>query len=336
LQERLSQLPGLEAAGLSSLTPFSGGVSNNPMLAEGYEMARGESIVTVNHVSVSDHYFETLGARLVAGRWFDAGDAEGRRKVIVIDDRVARKFFPDGNAVGRRMWPLRGTERMFAPPPDDQMLTVIGVVAEMRLTDVVDDPGTRTNGTCYYPFRQRASRVVGLAIRTIGEPTMITGTLRRAVAELDPEMPLHQVQPVDSLIDHSLIDRRTPAVVAAGFASVALLLATLGVYGVLAYHVSQRTREFGIRMALGADSRRIFRLVLSDGGLIVGIGLLAGFAGAILAGRSIESQLYGVSAFDPGVLAAVVGTIVLVALLAISIPARRAARTEPTVALTDV
>lgn len=336
LAERLRQIPGVEAAGLSSLTPFSGGVSNNPMLAEGYEMAPGESIVAVNHVSVSDHYFETVGARLLAGRWFEAGDVEGRRKVIVIDDRVARKFFPGGNAVGRRMWPLRGTERMFTPPPDDQMLTVIGVVAEMRLNDVVDDPGTRTNGTCYYPFRQRASRTVGLAIRTIGEPTMIAGPVRRAVAALDPEMPLHQVEAVTNLIDRSLVDRRTPALVAAGFASVALLLAALGVYGVLAYHVSQRTREFGIRMALGADARRIFRLVLSDGGLIVSIGLLAGFAGAVLAGRSIEPQLYGVSAMDPVVLAAVIGGLSLVALLAITIPARRAARTEPTIALTDV
>ena len=336
LSDRLRQLPGIEAAGLSSLTPFSGGVSNNPMLAEGYEMAPGESIVAVNHVSVSDHYFETVGARLLAGRWFDAGDVEGRRRVIVIDDRVARKFFPDGNAVGRRMWPLRGTERMFAPPPDDQMLTVIGVVAEMRLTDVVDDPGTRTNGSCYYPFRQRASRVVGLAIRTIGEPAMIIGTVRRAVAGLDPEMPLHLVDAVTNLIDRSLVDRRTPALVAAGFAAVALLLATLGVYGVLAYHVSQRTREFGIRMALGADARRIFTLVLSDGGLIVGVGVLAGLAGALLAVRSIESQLYGVSAFDPAIVIGVIGALALVALLAISIPARRAARTQPTIALTDV
>lgn len=335
LLDRVRQLPGIEAAGLASTTPFGGETSDNALLAEGYQMAPRESVVSVYHVSVSDGYFETIGARLIAGRWFDDGDVDGRRKVIVIDERLARKFFPDGHAIGRRMWQLRGTERMFAPPPDNEMLTVVGVVAEMRLTDVVDDPGVRTNGACYYPYRQRASRTMGLAIRTAAEPASIVGTVRRTLADLDPELPLSNVDTVDNLIDRSLVDRRTPALVAAGFAVVALLLATLGVYGVLAYQVSLRTREFGIRLALGADARRIFRLVLSEGGLIVGVGVLGGLAGAMLVRRTIESQLYGIGMMDPRVLVVVVGGLAIVALFAITIPARRAARTDPTIALTD-
>src|SRR3990170_3958303 len=127
LLTRVRQLPDAEAAGLASTTPFGGAPSQNMILAEGYQMAPGESLVSAQHVSVSDGYFETIGARLVAGRWFHRSDTDGGRRVIIIDEKLARKFFPDGDAVGRRMWELRGTERIFQQPPDDQMLTVVGV-----------------------------------------------------------------------------------------------------------------------------------------------------------------------------------------------------------------
>ena len=335
LLARVRQLPGVEAAGISSSTPFGQPTNQNVILAEGYRMAPDESVVTVHHVPVSDGYFETIGARLIAGRWFDDGDVAGRRRVIVIDERLARKFFPDGNAVGRRMWPTRGTARIFEPPPEDQKLTVVGVVAEVRLTDVVDDPGVRSNGVCFYPNAQWPARSMGLAVRTAGDPTLIIGAVRRVLADLDPELPLYNVDTVDNLMDRSVIDRRTPALVAAGFAVIALFLAALGVYGVLAYQVSQRRREFGIRMALGADAHRIFRLVSADGAVIVGTGALAGVAGSALLRRTIEAQLYGIGAMDPVVLMVAVGVLASVALLAIAIPARRAARIDPTVALTD-
>jgi len=334
LLERLRQLPGIEAAGLASTTPFGGATTDNVILAEGYQMAPGESVISVYHVSVSSGYFEAIGARLLAGRWFDEGDVEGRRRVIIIDERLARRFFPDGDAVGRRMWALRGTD--LAPPPEDEMLTVVGVVAEMRLADVVDDPGMRSNGATYYPYSQQPASTVGLAIRTIGEPTSIVNDVRRILAELDPELPLYEAQRVSDLIDRSLIDRRTPAVLAAGFALVALLLASLGVYGVLAYQVSQRTREIGIRMALGSDASRIFRLVLTEGVVLVGAGALAGLAGAVALRRTLEAQLYGIEVMDPLVLVTVVTSLAVVALIAIAIPARRAARTNPITALNQV
>lgn len=330
------QLPDAEAAGLASTTPFGGAPSQNMILAEGYQMAPGESLVSAQHVSVSDGYFETIGARLVAGRWFDRRDVDSARRVIIVDEKLARKFFPDGDAVGRRMWELRGTERIFQQPPDDQMLTVVGVVAEVRLSDVVDDPGVRSNGACYYPTSQRTARAVGLAIRTAGEPATLVPAVRRVLVELDAELPLFDVDTVDHLIDRSLVDRRTPAVLAATFALVALLLAALGVYGVLAYQVSQRTREIGLRMALGADARRIVRLVLREGAVIIGSGTVAGLAGATLLRRTIETQLYGTGAMEPAILIVVSGLLVLVALLATSIPARRAARTDPNIALADI
>lgn len=333
LLERIRALPGVTAAGVASATPFGQTPGSNPVLVEGYRMAPGESLVTVHHVSVSSNYLEAIGARLIAGRWLDDGDIDGGRRVIVIDERVARRFFPDGNAIGRRMWPLRGTERMYDMPPDTERYTVVGVVAEVRLSDVVDDPGIRTNGVCYYPFVQRPALGLGLALRTDGDPDLAVGAARRALAGLDPELPLYDVADVDTLIDRTLFDRRTPALLAAGFAVVALLLATCGVYGVLAYDVAARTRELGIRMALGADRPQVFRLVLIEGARIVAAGGLLGLVGAAALRRALDAQLYGVNSFDPTVLATVVGLLSAVTLAAIAIPARRAARTDPTVAM---
>jgi predicted lysophospholipase L1 biosynthesis ABC-type transport system permease subunit len=216
------------------------------------------------------------------------------------------------------------------------MLTIVGVVAEVRLTDVVDDPGVRSNGACYYPHSQRTARTVGLAIRAAGEPANLVGDVRRVLGELDPELPLFDVNTVDNLIDRSLVDRRTPALLATAFAVVALFLATIGVYGVLAYQVSQRTRELGLRMALGADGRHIFRLVLSEGASIIAAGIGTGLLGATLLRRTIETQLYGTASMEPTVLITVGGILVVVALLATAIPARRAARTDPNVALAQL
>ena len=335
LLTNVRQLPDTAAAGFASTTPFGGAPSQNMILAEGYQMAPGESLTSAQHISVSDGYFETIGARLVAGRWLDRSDVEGGRRVIVIDEKLARKFFPDGDAVGRRMWELRGTERIFQQPADDQMLTVVGVVAEVRIADVVDDPGVRSNGVCYYPYGQRTTRTVGLAIRSAGEPSNLFSAVRRVLTQLDPQLPLFDVALVDDLIDRSLVDRRTPALLAAAFALVALALAAIGVYGVLAYQVAQRTREIGLRMALGADTGRIFRLVLADGLRIVGVGVMTGMAIAALLRRTIEAQIYGREAVNPAITTVVIGILVAVALLATVIPARRAAKTDPNVALAD-
>lgn len=335
LVDGVGALPGVVAAGVASATPFGATPSNNVVFAEGYQMAPGESIVSASHVSVSNGYLEAIGARLVAGRWFDQGDVDGRRRVTIIDERLARRFFPNGDAIGRRMWPLRHTERMYEPPPEDERYTVVGVISEVRLTDVVDDPGVRTHGALYYPFEQRPMLTAGLALRTEGDPSLVVGAVRRVLANLDPQLPLYDVAEVENLIDRSLFDRRTPALLAAAFAMVALLLASLGVYGVLAYQVAQRTRELGIRMALGADARRVFRLVLGEGLAIVVTGALLGLAGAALLRRAIDAQLYGVGALDLTILAAVAALLAAVTLVAITIPAGRAARTDPTVAMSE-
>ena len=334
LLDRVRALPGVQSAGFSSTIPFSGNNSDSVILAEGYQMAPGESVISPNSVSVSDGYFETMGARLVAGRFFTEGDIEERRRVIVIDDRLARKFWPDGSAVGKRMFQPESAEKLLEQPADDRMLTVIGVIADMRLASPVDGVNQR-HGAYYFPYRQRPTRGLGLAVRTSGEPKAIGESVRRAIAEVDPELPLFNIRTMAERTSEVLVDRRTPTFLATGFSIVALFLAAIGIYGVLAYQVSQRRREIGIRMALGAGAPRIFQLVLNEGALIVSAGVALGLGGAFFLRRAIESLLYGVSAMDAAVVGMVATLLMAVAVIACVIPARRAARTDPTVALTE-
>jgi predicted permease len=335
LLEAVRALPGVEAAGFSSSLPFSGITSDSVILADGYQMAPGESLISPNEVSVSDGYFEAMGARLLSGRWFTPADAEGRQRVLVIDDRLARKFWPNGDAVGKRMYQPSSNENLFARPPEEDMFAVVGVIAEIRLTGLVDASGFQRAGAYYFPYRQRPVSNLGLAVRGSGDPRALTEAVRRALGTVDPELPLYNIRTMDERTSEALVDRRTPTLLAAGFAIVALCLAAIGIYGVLAYQVSQRRREIGIRMALGAGAARIFGLVLGEGAAIVAAGGLVGLAGVFFLRRAVESQLYGVGAMDPLVLVTVGGLLAAVALAACVIPARRAARTDPTVALTE-
>lgn len=335
LLEHVRALPGVQSAGLSSTIPFSGNSSDSVILAEGYQMSPGESLISPSQVVVTDGYFETMGATLVAGRYFNVGDAEGRRRVIIIDDRLARRFWPNGDAVGKRMFQPTSPDKLLEPPAEDQMLTIVGVIGEMKLRSLAEGGTNERPGAYYFPYLQSPRRGMGLAVRTEGEPQAITAAVRRAMAEIDGELPLYNVRTMEERTSEALMDRRTPTLLATGFAVVALTLAAIGIYGVLAYQVSQRRREIGIRMALGAGAPSIFGLVLGEGALIVAIGAVAGLAGAWLLRRSLESVLYGVSAMDAAVVAIVAGLLAVVACVACIIPARRAARTNPTVALTE-
>jgi predicted permease len=333
--EAVRAVPGVEAAGLSSTIPFSGSNSDSVILAEGYQMAPGESLISPNSVSVTDGYFETMGARLLAGRLFDSGDIESRQRVLIIDERLARKFWPDGSAVGKRMYRPMSTERIFDLPPEDQMLTVVGVIGEMKLASLVEGGATQRAGAYYYPYRQEPERGMGLAVRASSDPKIVVESVRRAIAQVDAELPLYNIRTMAERTSEVLVDRRTPTLLAGGFAIVALFLAAIGIYGVLTYQVSQRRREIGIRMALGAGASRIFGLVLGEGAVIVGAGAALGLAGAFFLRRTLESLLFGVGAMDGTVVGLVAVVLAAVACVACLIPARRAARTDPTIALTE-
>jgi predicted permease len=328
-------LPEVQGAGFSSTIPFSGSHNDSVIIAEGYQMTPGESLISPSSVSVTDGYFETMGARLIDGRLFTAADIEGRQRALVIDERLARRFWPDGSAVGRRMYFPDNPKNLLEKPPEDRMLTVVGVIAEMRLDAMVDASGITSNGAYFFSYRQEPRRTMGLAVRTTGDPKAVGEVLRRAIARVDAELPLYNIRTMEERTSEILVDRKTPTLLAGGFAIVALFLAAIGIYGVLAYQVSQRRREIGIRMALGAGASSIFGLVLGEGAAIVGAGAALGLAGAFLLRQALQSLLYGVSAMDGIVVATVAAVLALVACVACVIPARRAARTDPSIALTE-
>jgi predicted permease len=333
--ERLRVLPGVVAAGMTTTIPFSGNYSDSVIMAEGYQMQPGESLISPGQVSASDGYFEAMGATLVAGRFFTAADVDGKPRTLIIDDRLAKRFWPKGDALGKRMYMPQDINNLMAKPAEDQMLTIVGVIETMRLRGMVDTGGQQQTGTYYFPLRQSQARTLGLAVRTAQAPDTLVASARREIAQIDPEVPFYGVRTLEDRVATSLMDRRTPMLLATGFAVVALFLAAIGIYGVLAYQVSQRRREIGIRMALGAESGSIFNLVLKEGGLIVGLGAAFGLIGAFFLRRTLQAQLYETGAMDPRVVAAVAGMLIAVALVACVLPARRAAKTDPLIALSD-
>jgi predicted permease len=325
--ERVRSLPGVEHAALTSSMPFGGSYSDSVILAEGYQMAPGESVVSPYRVEASDGYLEALGVPLVAGRTFTASDTEDSPLVIVVDERLARRFWGEGDPIGRRMYSPDTPEDVVTPGPNARWYTVVGVVGATKMASMVSDQGRP--GTYYFPLRQAPVRNLSLVARTSGDPLAITSSIRRELSALDPELPLFAVRTMEDRMREAMTDRRTPMVLAVLFAGVALFLAAIGLYGVLAHQVSQRSRELGIRLALGSDARGIFALVLKEGVVLLGAGLAVGLAGAFAMRRAIESQLYEVSGTDPLVVGSVAAVLAVVALAACAVPAGRAARIDP-------
>ena len=326
-------LPGIASAGLTSNIPFGEDFNDSVILAEGYQMAPGESLISPYRVVVTPGYMETLRISLKGGRFFTDGDTSASQPVAIVDEALAAKFWPGQDPVGRRLRQPQSPEDFINPAPNTRWITVVGVVGSTKMAGLVTSD-TRA-GTYYFPMSQDGMRSMTLAVRTSGDPEAATSSLRQALAAIDPELPLYGVRTMQERIDESLVDRRTPMVLATMFAAAALLLAALGLYGVLAYQVAQRRREIGIRLALGSDPGGIFALVLREGLTLLAAGLAVGIAGAFGIRRAIESQLYEVNAMDPLVLSAVAAVLALTAVLACAVPARRAARIDPMVALGD-
>jgi predicted permease len=333
--ERVRGIPGVQTAGVTTSLPFSGNYSDSVILAEGYQMSPGESLISPSQVTASEGYFEAMGVKLLSGRFFNVDDTVGRPRALIIDETLARRFWPKGDALGKRMFQPSSVDNLLEQPPDDQMLTIVGIIAPMRFRGLVDSSGNKRVGAYFSPFLQSPSRTLGFAIRTAQAPETILSAVRREVAQIDPELPFYGVRTLEDRLSTSLIDRRTPTLLAGGFAVVALFLAAIGIYGVLAYQVSQRRREIGIRIALGAASGNIFGLVLREGTLIVLVGALFGLIGSFLLRQTIQAQLYEVGAMDPRIVGAVALLLAVVALVACLLPARRAAQTDPMIALTD-
>jgi len=331
LLERVRAVPGIETAGLTDTLPMAGDFSDSVILAEGYVMSPGESLISPTRSSISPGYFEAMKIPLAFGRYFDARDTATSPNVIIVDRKLARRFWGDTDPVGRRMFSPGSAEELLKPGPNSRFYTVAGVIEDVKMYGL--DQEEKRVGAYYFPMAQNPSGGLCIVARTSLAPEAASDAIRREVASIDPELPLYDVRLMTQRMDESLVSRRMPMLLAIAFSAVALFLSSVGIYGVLAYQVAQRRREIGIRMALGSSVRAVFGLVLGDGIRIVTLGLALGLAGAFATGRYIETQLFGVDALNPLVIVSVALMLATVSLVAVSIPARRAARVNPVIAL---
>ncbi|HYT68591.1 MAG TPA: ABC transporter permease [Vicinamibacterales bacterium] len=333
LLSRVRALPGVNAAGIAGGIPLGGDYSDSVILAEGYAMSPGESLISPYNTSVSAGYFEAMSIPLKRGRLFADSDDERAPSVVIVDERLATRFWKDADPIGRRMWkPESAGELTAGPGPKTRFYTVVGVVGNVRTRGLTEKEPV---GMYYFPFAQNVGRGMTLVTRTAGDPSSIAGSIRQQVRAIDPELPFFSVKPMQQRVDESLVSRKTPMLLASLFGGIALFLAAIGIYGVLAYQVAQRRKEIGIRIALGSDGRRIFGLIVSEGLWLLGAGVGVGLGGAFVIRKAMETQLFGVQPMDPVVLAAVAAVLGLVAFAACAVPARRAARIDPLIALND-
>jgi len=314
------------------MAPLDGDHGDSVIFAEGYQMKPGESVISPNQHRVTPGYFETLGVKLVKGRFFNDHDSATAPHVVIVDEKLAKRFWPDRDPIGRRMYLPTDLNNLLAITDKTVFLTVVGVVHDVRLDSVVERRGEV--GSYFFPIEHSPSRSVVFVLKTSGDPRALSNGVRSAINAVDRELPVFSMQTMDDLMEKSLMSRRSPVLLSLSFGAVALFLSALGIYGVLAYLVTQRTKEIGIRIALGS-SAAVFELVLREGLLLIASGFLVGAAGTLALRRTLESQLFGVSATDPMVIALVVAVLALVAFVACAVPARRATRIDPIVALTE-
>ena len=327
-------VPGVVHAGATSVFPLSGTYTDSVVLAEGHIMQPGESLLSPAQVRVTPGYLEAMGIELIQGRYFDDTDVPGVFRAVIVDQRLADRFWPDINPLAKRLHYPSDGGNITAITEQTVFLNVVGVVENIALRDVVIEEGDSV-GTYYLPYAQSPTRNLTFAVKTTGAPGAVAGPIRAALARIDSQLPFFNVRSMEDRLADVVGPRRTPVVLALGFAVVALFLAAVGVYGVLAYLVTTRTREIGIRLALGSGAPQVFRLVLREGLNIVGVGVALGLLGSYALRSALQSQLYGVEPLDPMVWGAVAGLLIVVALLACVLPAHRATRVNPVVALSQ-
>ena len=345
--QRLRALPGVTAAGATDTIPFGGNNNDSVILAEGYQMKPGESVISPSAVDVTPGYFEAdgrpTGARPLLRRARRPDRKENDRHRRAAEWRLFGHCRRDTReAILARPGPDRPSDvqaerhqqgDLTAINEKTVFFTVVGVVGSMKLHDLTE--GGKAVGTYFFPMDQDTTAGMTFALKTAGDPLSLTSAVRGVLNGLDRELPVFDTQTMDQRMEKSLVSRRSPVVLSLVFGGVALLLSAIGIYGVLAYLVTQRRREIGIRIALGSSARSIFELVLREGLLLIIGGFVIGAVGALALRKSLESQLFGVSASDPLVLAAVTGLLAAVAVVACALPARRATRIDPIIALAE-
>ncbi len=320
---RLRALPGVAAAGLTDVLPFTGNNSSGSYKLPDIVRLAGSPSPHGQQRAVDPGYFKTMGMTLLRGRLFTEADTDGTQKVVVIDRVLADRYWPGQDPLGKRI--SRG-----GPDDNPTMWIIVGVVAPVKVQGLDEDVKKET---LYYPFAQTTRTNLILVVKTAGDPTALTAAVREAVHSADPEQPVFDIKTMQQRMDEVAQSRKAPMVLLSLFSGVALLLAVLGVYGVLAFSVAQRTPEFGVRIALGASPGDIAALVLRQGARLVLIGIGAGLAGYLALSSIVGKLLYGVAATDPTTLAVAPVVLALAALAACLLPVRKAVRVNPLEAL---
>jgi len=318
VEQRLASAPGIRSVSLSKNPLIAGNVSNDDFVPDGLPpKVNGKTYVDDN--VVGQDFFATMGIPILAGRGFGGTDTETSRLVAVVNQQLVKEYFSNTNPIGRTFL------------SNKKHIEVIGISGDTKYADLRDD----SPATFYTLYRQQSKSEPSMTfeISTNIEPSAVVTVLRDAVASVDKDLPLLDIRTQDAQISDRTKQERIFVSLTSGFGLLALVLGCIGVYGVMAYSVSQRTHEIGIRMALGAEPERVRRMVLREATWVVALGILAGVSGALGLGRGIASLLYGINAWDPTILAGSAGMLMVVALGASWIPAWRAARVDPMQAL---
>jgi predicted permease len=316
LVPRVESLNGVQAAGLTTDMPWTGYDENSNFTIEGRPSRPNDEPMARYH-GVSPDYFRAIGTPLLSGRFFTARDNAAAPMVLLINSALAQKFFPGEDPVGKRL-------KLFSTT-----VTIVGVVG-----DVKDTPSAKQAVPAYYfALAQQQFGDVALAVRTANDPSSVVEAVRRELAALDKDLPLTQIQTLDEIASAAVAGPRLTLLLVAVFAGLAIVLASVGIYGVMAYAINQRVQEIGIRMALGAARSDVLRMILMQGARLAVAGMAAGLVAALALTRLLANLLYGVTATDPATFAAVCALGLAVALTACYIPARRAMAVDPSIAL---
>jgi predicted permease len=333
LLEAMRAIPGVTQAGTTDTVPLGGAGNDNVMIPEGYLPRQGESLISPKRVVVSPGYMEALNLALVKGRYFTGRDDEKAEPAMLVDEQLAARFWPNQDPVGKRVRYPDDNTNLLRVTENTRWMRVVGVVRTARLWDL--SVSGSAVGVSYLPYAQDVRRGFTLVLRTSVDAASVTPAVRSAVARLDPQLAVFETRTMEERLYRSLSSRRMAMQIATAFSVLALFLSAVGIYGVLAYLVANRSREIGIRMAVGSTESAVFRLILKEGGKLVAGGLLLGLCGALLLRSAVATLLYGVGTFDPLVVVAVTLTLAVVALSACAVPAMRAMRVDPARVLTQ-
>ena len=323
LLDRVRNLPGVEAASATATLPLTGDNWGRSLTVEGYPVLSVGQAPMIQHTVVTPGYFRTMGISLLAGRDFDDTDTKDSLRVTIVDERLAREYWPNESAIGKRV-------RFGPPEANEPWHTIVGVVSTVRHERMQED----TEKSVYLPHMQISVNGLAVVARTASsDPLQLVGAIRREVAQLDPDQPMSEVATMEEVVAESIWQPRLYATLFAVFAGGALVLALIGIYGVMAFLVQTRTHEIGVRMALGATARDVFKLIVGRGMTLTIIGVVIGVGGAIALTRLMHSLLFNTSTTDPITFIVISLLLSLAAFFACYIPARRAAKVDPLIAL---